>query len=431
MSVSSPAEQRDDAKRNFLKAMRPLPTQHYWDVYFDRQNKDQQLQQQQQQQQQQNQPPPPNSYDNTGGLARRPSKRVANPPPSIRTGSSSVSQISIDQQQQQSLDWSQQQHSLPSPLQGQGLGDIDESYYEQQESNTAARLHGLQDLPSHPNTNTIRRVPTNELQETSPYGSDDHRLSYHQQQAHVQIHAAQDPRLYGQANFDTSPQQPQQPQFQYSSQPPPPPQHGQYQGGTPQIFTQHLANPQHQNAETVSQLSHESPITDSDQRSATFQSAQTSPAAHYAGVQSVDHPLPAPPTQQQAALQSQQQQQQQQQQPMAPGGQPPARRSQETDKAMRSQSDAPPGPPPGYRHNAPAMSSMNPLPPPPATAGGPNSAPGYRASGAPTERGGAGPGGPAAAYEVSGGEAGRNSPQPPNPDRDGADAEKAFKDLRK
>jgi len=36
-SVSSPAEQRDDAKRNFLKTMRPLPTQHYWNVWFDRQ----------------------------------------------------------------------------------------------------------------------------------------------------------------------------------------------------------------------------------------------------------------------------------------------------------------------------------------------------------------------------------------------------------
>ncbi|CRK32293.1 hypothetical protein BN1708_005684 [Verticillium longisporum] len=34
-NVGSPAEQRDDAKRNFLKAMRPLPTQHYWHVYFD------------------------------------------------------------------------------------------------------------------------------------------------------------------------------------------------------------------------------------------------------------------------------------------------------------------------------------------------------------------------------------------------------------
>jgi len=35
-NVASPAEQRDDAKRNFLKTMRPLPTQHYWNVYFDR-----------------------------------------------------------------------------------------------------------------------------------------------------------------------------------------------------------------------------------------------------------------------------------------------------------------------------------------------------------------------------------------------------------
>ncbi|KAI0471058.1 translation initiation factor eIF4e [Xylariaceae sp. FL0804] len=40
-NVSSPAEQRDDAKRNFLKTMRALPTQHYWNVYFDRQAKDQ------------------------------------------------------------------------------------------------------------------------------------------------------------------------------------------------------------------------------------------------------------------------------------------------------------------------------------------------------------------------------------------------------
>ncbi|KAG6002077.1 hypothetical protein E4U21_003479 [Claviceps maximensis] len=38
--TQSPAEQRDDAKRNFLKTMRPLPTQHYWNIYFDRQSKD-------------------------------------------------------------------------------------------------------------------------------------------------------------------------------------------------------------------------------------------------------------------------------------------------------------------------------------------------------------------------------------------------------
>ncbi|CAM1508404.1 Fc.00g052520.m01.CDS01 [Cosmosporella sp. VM-42] len=39
--ANSPAESRDDAKRNFLKTMRPLPTQHYWNVYFDRQAKEQ------------------------------------------------------------------------------------------------------------------------------------------------------------------------------------------------------------------------------------------------------------------------------------------------------------------------------------------------------------------------------------------------------
>lgn len=33
--LTSPIE-RSDAKTNMLKAMRPLPTQHYWNVYFDR-----------------------------------------------------------------------------------------------------------------------------------------------------------------------------------------------------------------------------------------------------------------------------------------------------------------------------------------------------------------------------------------------------------
>lgn len=35
----SALEQRDDAKKNMLKAMRPLPTQHYWNIYFDRYEK--------------------------------------------------------------------------------------------------------------------------------------------------------------------------------------------------------------------------------------------------------------------------------------------------------------------------------------------------------------------------------------------------------
>ncbi|CAN8095127.1 unnamed protein product [Discula destructiva] len=39
-NVNSPAETRADSKLGFLKAMRPLPTQHVWNVYFDRQQKE-------------------------------------------------------------------------------------------------------------------------------------------------------------------------------------------------------------------------------------------------------------------------------------------------------------------------------------------------------------------------------------------------------
>ncbi|TQS33799.1 hypothetical protein Golomagni_05844 [Golovinomyces magnicellulatus] len=38
--VNSPAEQRDEAKLNFLKAMRTLDTQHVWNVYLDQQSTD-------------------------------------------------------------------------------------------------------------------------------------------------------------------------------------------------------------------------------------------------------------------------------------------------------------------------------------------------------------------------------------------------------
>ncbi|EXV00757.1 eukaryotic initiation factor 4E [Metarhizium robertsii] len=37
--AQSPAEQRDSAKKNFLKTMRDLPTHHVWKVYFARQHK--------------------------------------------------------------------------------------------------------------------------------------------------------------------------------------------------------------------------------------------------------------------------------------------------------------------------------------------------------------------------------------------------------
>jgi hypothetical protein len=55
-SVTSPAE-RTDAKNAMLKAMRPLPTQHYWNVFFDRPNKAAAAAAQQNSSQSQSQPP--------------------------------------------------------------------------------------------------------------------------------------------------------------------------------------------------------------------------------------------------------------------------------------------------------------------------------------------------------------------------------------
>jgi hypothetical protein len=161
----------------------------------------------------------------------------------------------------------------------------------------------------------------------------------------------------------------------------------------------------------VSQLSHGSPATDSDQRSATnipAQAAQTSPALTYP-TQAQDHPgrnLP-PGAQAQAP----------QQQTMAPppGGPPPARRSQDAEK-MRDQVQPPQGPPPNYRQSQQA--NMNPLPQPP-NAGQPN--PNFRASNVPPN---------SQQFEGQGDIQGRNSPQPPPSEgQAGENPEKQFKDL--
>ncbi|KAG7051303.1 S-adenosylmethionine-dependent methyltransferase-like protein [Colletotrichum scovillei] len=266
------------------------------------------------------QPTPPSSYDNTGGLARRPSKR--NP---------------------------------------------------------------------DSNRNSIRYVPTDF--DNTPYEEADYGDRQPQQ-----IPTVQEQQQHGQQPaYDPSQQQYQQ---QYSNQQP-----GQYQAGPPTIYTSHLGAGSHQNPETVSQLSHESPITDSDALSANVHSNQTSPAVRYA-VQTTDSPLPStlPPAQQGG---SQAQQQQSQQQNMAPpsGGPPPNRRSQETEKALRSQVDASAGPP-GYRQSQ----TM------PPTTGSANAA--FRPGGAADSR----------QFEGATGEQGRNSPQPSNPDRDGTDPDK-FKEL--
>ena len=347
------------------------------------------------------------SSGNSSGLGRHHSKRVSQPPappPAIRTG---VSQISLDQQ----TDWQQNQPPASQTSPQHSIGDFRRESYVVTGADGELHSHPLHGVQQQQNP-TIRSVPPSES-EHSPYSPDD--VGYHhQRQSHIQ--------LQGQVPSEVQHQQQYQQQAFDPTQPPPPhhqqqyqfPNHHQlqYQSGGQQVYAGHLASPrQNQNAETVSQLSHESPITDSDQRSGTnIQSPQPSPAVNYATAsETQDHPVRQNPPLAQA---------QSPQQGMTPpaGGGPPPRRSQETEKGMRDPIQPPPGPPPSYRQSqAPNMN--NPLPPPPPNTGGGPNAPAYRASTIPDRPPFDGPG------DVQG----RNSPQPAS--GAGEDPEKAFKDL--
>ncbi|KAL3953500.1 hypothetical protein ACCO45_011456 [Purpureocillium lilacinum] len=361
------------------------------------------------------------SYDNTAGLARRPSKRVSNPP--IKTGS-----LPPATQQQQppsgsDRDWYQGPPSQqPSPL--HDLGEVDEYPYSAQESN--AHIPPQDSRLVYPST-TIRQVSREHL-DTSPYDEElyqapdhlPHQLQQHHQQLQHQpqplqrqgtLHGQDQQILYEPQQQQSQQQQPPPPPQQqtatYDLQPPPSHQQQQFHHGgnspqapyqpgqEPRIVTSHFGL--QQNPETISQLSHESPVTDPDQRSATQQ--QPVPV----DPEIASHPGDQQPGSDPAAIRN---------------GSPrrasaPSRRL-DNDKALRGQVEPPPGPPPGYRQGGVPMNSMSPLPPPHGQ-GGPQN-PAYR-----SDR--------ASQYEGSGVvEQGRNSPQPSNPDRD-VDPDKQFKDL--
>ncbi|KAM7222422.1 hypothetical protein V8F06_002200 [Rhypophila decipiens] len=337
-----------------------------------------------------------NSQSYHSGLDRRSSKRVSQPPPppSIRTG---VSQISLEQHP----DWQAQgPPSQPSPLQGSG------EFRDQYIVNPEQELH----RPNHqdPHNPTIRPVPPSDS-DNSPYSADE--LGYRQQshlqsQGNISPEAQHQRQQYRQSVFDPSQEQYQfaQQQLQLQHQ-----QHIHYQGGN-QPVSGHLTNPQQQNAETISQLSRESPVNELDRRSITnVQPTQSSPAHSYppqAQNQDIHVQHHNPPS-----AQAQSPQQQQQPQDMAPpaGGPPPPRRSQETEKAQ-----PPPGPPPSYRQSQ--QPNMNPLPQPPGAVGqNPNFRPG--------------PGQDRQQFEGPGDIQGRNSPQPSTTTGGGEDPEKAFKEL--
>ncbi|KAL2024656.1 hypothetical protein VTK56DRAFT_6857 [Thermocarpiscus australiensis] len=330
-----------------------------------------------------------NPYSSTPGgpgPARRNSKRVSLPPPappSIHTSVSQLSQVSLDQQQQ--YDWQNQAPpTQPSPLQG--------------------NPHDIQQP-------TIRTVPPSDA-DSSPYPAED--IGYRQHRGHGQSPSALQHQQYGQGVFEAGPQQqPQQYQFagsqqqyQFSN-----PQRAQYQASSQPGLSGHLGNPQQQNPETVSQLSHDSPAADSDQRSATniqTQTAQTAPAINYS-LQTQD---PSGRPNQPSVVQAQTPQQQN----MAPpaGGPPPARRSQDTEKGTRDQVQPPPGPPPNYRQSQ--QPNMNPLPQPPSNTG--VQSPNFRQNNVPDRQ----------QFDGQGEIQGRNSPQP-TADRGAEDPDKAFKDL--
>ncbi|KAF5632955.1 hypothetical protein F52700_6196 [Fusarium sp. NRRL 52700] len=359
------------------------------------------------------------SYDNTGGLARRPSKRVSNPPPfsSESFPAFLVPLLTIVQQLPES-----QRSPLPQLSSRQGLDDINE-HYNAHHSN----------LPSPSQTsrislhNTIRQVSGEVDQQQHQQQPYEDAAAYHQNQSqaplqqpqtHVQVHtedqqpqSAYETNVYDQQQSPLNPPQhsPSQQPYQFSNAQ----QQGNYhqggnQGGDLRSAPAHLGpSAQFQNPETISQFSHESPIADSDQRSAKLQSATNSPAVNHALYIQNQGSTPSLPPAQQTTTQPQQP-------GMAPPtGGPPSVRRPDSDK-LRGQADVPGGPPPTYRP-ANSMNNMNPLPPvPPQPAG---QSPAYR-SDRPSP------------YEGQPVDQGRDSPQPVSAvPAEAGENDKSFKDL--
>ncbi|ODA81558.1 hypothetical protein RJ55_00058 [Drechmeria coniospora] len=325
------------------------------------------------------------SSDNTVGLASRPSKREPRP----TAANTTIRQIPGEQLDTSSFD---EEHFLtpihPPPQQQQG-----------------------------------QQPPASQQQPQQRIGT-----------LHVQDQRARhDPQELLPATYDHQlPPEGRLPQSQ-----PPPPQQLQYvgnsiQGSYTSSLDQHTV-PSHQaagqkqkqqqqpqpqqNAETISQLSGESLIIDTEQRSVDQQqSVPSSPVVYSAAAHPQDpsstSKSPAVQTTTVVQPQSQPQPQPQPQQhfvmPNPAGAAPPGRRM-DTDKALRSPAEATSAAPPSYRQGSMTLNTMSPLPSAP-----PN--PAYR-------------GDRAAQFDGPGGnDQGRNSPQPSNAERD-AEGEKQFKEL--
>lgn len=331
-------------------------------------------------------------YDNTSGLARRPSKRTSHAP-DYRYSLPQPSQVAVDQNPNEWQHHSPHHvHNQSSPL--PGVGEIDEEYHARHPD--APILGQGYHEPPPP---TIRRVATDlDVYSSSPYrehGPPQRQLQLQTQQQQqqqqqgipqFQLQSVSPNQPHGNIETHQAPQQ----QQQQRTYPKPPPQ-GQYRNILPQLHTGYQ-----QNFETSSQVSRESPVLESTP-SSQLHSAQISPAPATVASNALDNPLPPLPAEaRQDAVE--------QEQTMAPpSGGSSSRRSQDADKALRTQ-EGQMAPPTGYRHGQSvpqsAMSQQN-----------------------PALRGSSGQDRPA--YDGPG-DQGRNSPQPER-----EDPEKAFKELRK
>ncbi|KAG5928126.1 hypothetical protein E4U42_001236 [Claviceps africana] len=390
--------------------------------------------------QQQQQPSPHSAghspvgpHDNPAGLSRGSSTRVSNPP-TPKTNLPQSKRFPSDRDWLSQLEGAVSQQSWP--LHEAGAADDHSSH--------------LKDSGILVYQNTNPRQVSRENLDLSPYDQvyepPDHPPPHHQQQQQQQQQQPQPQPLQRrgtirvqeqQAKFELLPKQTrlQQQQYQHQQQSPQEqaahhdqgpgqqPQHpshypanspqSPYQpSGEPRIATSQLeTNQQLQNAETISQLSHDSLLTDSDSPSAfSIRQLQQTPSTPHGSTPSRNASVVCQPDQG-ASLQGPDYTEMV---PPAPGSGPQSsRRVQDADKGLRGQVDAPLGPPPGYhRQGSVPLNAMSPAPPPGQGALNPSS------SGA----------GVSQYIDASPGvDQGRKSPQPSS-DRD-AELEKQFKDL--
>lgn len=371
------------------------------------------------------------SYDNTIGLARRPSKRASNPPPALNT------RLSGQGQYYQDSNWQSQD---PYSHETSPQGGIETSHYQ------LSRIdRDREDTSSEPqisHSGTIRQVSAEidspydeasifrhqqQLQAAQqsqhlppqPHHGQQHSgqgLAHHQSapplQPHVQLHLEQDQvHHYKQ-------QHPQQAPVAYEQQPVEDIDHisGKDQSYVSPALAQQIGDlrsfAQPRNPETVSQASYESPVADSEQRSATEYPAQAPTATGYSGHtaefgsspgQTVAEPS-VTPGQHQLIM------------PQASTVNPSSRRAQEAEKmSTRGQGEGSAAAAPGYRHSNTSAGALAPVAP--VTGQGASPSPAFRGDSTPR-------------FEPATLEQGRHSPQPNTVERDAQNEDKAFKDLR-